>query len=269
MNEEKHPVGISAEHFSYHLYNLDDGQLHFPYEVEANAIQFISQGDAEKALECFTRLTDGSTFVKNAGTFANSPRKQAEYSAVIAVSMICRAAIAGGLDPMIAYDRNDLYLIRVSEADTEAEYWKIILEALHDLCDLILVNQKRNVQSLHVKRCRQYIYQHINQRLTVKGVAAALGLNVSYLSVLFREHEGITLKDYITGEKLKAAEHMLCTSDSDISEIADMFAFSSPSHLCERFKRHYGMTPKAYRNRYHHVDYRVENIEEIRKHQLS
>ena len=55
-------------------------------------------------------------------------------TAVIGVSMICRAAISGGLDPLVAYDRNDLYLIRVSEAKDEAEYWGIMMEALHDLC---------------------------------------------------------------------------------------------------------------------------------------
>ena len=258
MSSKKSSADISAEHHSYHLYNLDDGRTHFPFELEANAIHYITMGDEEGALSCFEQYVNKRGADWDAGTYANNPHKQAEYTAVIAVSMFCRAAISGGLDPMIAYDRNDLYLIRVSEAEDEAEYWAIIMEALHDLCKLICENQRRSIQSLHVKRCRQYVYQHLNQRLTVKEIAEALGLNVSYLSGLFREHEGVTLKDYITGEKLKAAEHMLRSSDAEIGEIADMLAFSSASHLCEVFKRQHGITPAAFRNRYRHVDFRAE-----------
>ena len=76
MSSKKSSADISAEHHSYHLYNLDDGRTHFPFELEANAIHYITMGDEEGALSCFEQYVNKRGADWDAGTYANNPHKQ-------------------------------------------------------------------------------------------------------------------------------------------------------------------------------------------------
>ena len=245
----------SAEIVNYHLLNLADGRQHASYEYESTFLYYVAQGDADHALDALNgfELDDNSGKI---GTFASNPLKQMEYGAVIAVSMICRIAIQAGVDPMVVYDHNDIYLQNISSVSTEQAYNEIIHTALREICQLIRGQQDKRNDSIHIKRCKQYVYQHVDQRLTVAEIAKALNLNTTYLSGLFRASEGITLKEYITAEKVRAAENMLRHSDEGIREIAQNLGFCSVSHFGDVFKRRTGMTPTAYRNRYKPVNYR-------------
>ncbi len=245
----------AAEQVSYHLLNLADGRRHLSYEFESAFLYHVSRGDAESAIRAINRF-DVAGEANDIGTFASSPLKQAEYGAVIAVSMICRAAIQAGVDPMVAYDHNDVYLQRISSANSAQAYVGIMYAALQEICQLIRRQQDQRNESIHITRCKQYVYHHVAQRLTVAEIAKALDLNATYLSGLFRASEGITLKEYITAEKLRGAENMLRHTDAEIGEIAQNFGFCSVSHFGDVFKSRIGMTPTAYRNRFKPVDYR-------------
>ena len=102
--------------------------------------------------------------------------------------------------------------------------------------------------STGIQRCKQFVYQNLASHITVQDVADALGLNVTYLSGLFRENEGMTLKQYILAEKVRAAQDMLTFSDAPIEEIADRLCFSSCGHFSATFKKQIGQTPTVYRN---------------------
>ena len=245
MEKKKKAAAIGTQQSLYHLYNLDDDRRHFPYEYETNALQFVAQGDFENALRVFEPILQGDTSM-DMGTFANNPRKQAEYSAVITISVLCRTAIQNGVDPLVAYDRNDLYLQQVSDAHTENEYLALTIQATKDICALIR-RQQQSVQSLHIRRCKQFVYSNLTSHLTVQAIADSLNLNVTYLSGLFREHEGVTLKQYILAEKTRAAQDMLTFSDASIDEIADRLCFSSCGHFSSTFKKLTGQTPTQYR----------------------
>lgn len=252
----EHLLRYQIEHSRYHLYNLDDDRTHYPYEFEALIFQCITEGDYENALKYLETIFDNSNY--DVGTLAYTESKQAEYSAVLIVSFYCRASISGGLDPLVAYDRNDLYLQNISEMSTVEEYYQIIKEALLDFCTLIQKNKKNSTQSLHVKRCKQYIYQHLSQKFTLEEMSHTLGLNKSYLSGLFHKHENITIKAYIIQERIYASENMLKYSNYSVLEIANRFCFETQSHYGQVFKKYTSMTPTEYRNKFKPVSFTSE-----------
>lgn len=92
------------------------GIIHSPYAMEERVIQLISEGNTEELLH-FGEGVDVRSL--QLGTMSKNPKKQMEYAAVLAVSFGFRAAINGGVDPYLAYDLNDLFLQRISEADSE------------------------------------------------------------------------------------------------------------------------------------------------------
>lgn len=99
-------------------------------------------------------------------------------------------------------------------------------------------------------QCKDYIFQHLHERVTTRDVAEHLHLNANYLSEIFRGCEGMTVTDYILLEKVNLARNMLTYSPYSYAEIASHLGFSSQSHLGKVFKKYAGLTPRQYREQY-------------------
>lgn len=89
---------------------------------------------------------------------------------------------------------------------------------------------------------------NLNKPLTLKEIASAIGLSPSYLSAVFKQIEGVGLKEYVISQRIEAAKNLLMYSDSDIGIIATYVGFCSQSHLGKMFRSHTGMTPLTFRN---------------------
>ena len=90
---------------------------------------------------------------------------------------------------------------------------------------------------------REYIYI-----TSVKSVAKELSYNECYLSHIFSEKVGISIKEYITKKKLQMASQMLSSTNLSIGEISDYLNFSTQHTFRQAFKKIYSMSPNAYRN---------------------
>lgn len=102
----------------------------------------------------------------------------------------------------------------------------------------------------HIRRCKNYIYSHLHDKLTVQSLAGALNINANYLSELFQKCEGISLSRYILREKIERAKNLLTYSEYSYIEIAAYLGFSSQSHLGAQFKKITGCTLRQYRSIY-------------------
>lgn len=256
MARHAHRTVTSSQRSAYHLLNLNEGKAHSPYEAEREILRLIARGDEERARERLGAFFGQSYPKQDKGTFARNPLKQAEYTVVAFGALVCRAIIEGGVDPLVAYDWSDLWSLRVSEAKGLAEYRQLLDDVLHDACGLVRQSQQDSAQPICVRRAKQYVYQHLNQKIGVRDVASALNLSASYLSWTFHEEEGVTLKAYIVDQKVEAAKQLLDTTDDPVGDIACRLAFSSASHFADVFRRQTGMTPRAWRKTHRSVDWR-------------
>ena len=228
---------------SYRVEISENERIHFPYQYEEAFFDALSQGNMEEVF----RLKDTlQTF--SYGVMSRSQTKQVEYLAVILVSLTSRAAIRAGLDPYYAYDLNDLYLQKISEIDDPEQYMQIIDEALVAFGKVIRDVLAVPAAPAYVRQIKQYIGMHLNQDLSLTTLAAGIGLSPTYLSAIFKENEGIGLKEYIIRQRIEAARQLLVSTDSPISEIAAYVGFCSQSHFGKMFKQHTGMSPLVYRN---------------------
>lgn len=50
---------------------------------------------------------------------------------------------------------------------------------------------------LHISLCKEYIYAHIKERITIEDLSEALGVSASYLSRLFKKETGDSVSAYI------------------------------------------------------------------------
>lgn len=94
-----------------------------------------------------------------------------------------------------------------------------------------------------------YIDREYLNIASIKEIAVALNYSEYYLSHLFREKMGITIKDYVMRKKMIAAENMLKTSNMSIQEIAEQLNYASAHSFSLAFKRYMSESPKAYRKK--------------------
>ena len=98
-----------------------------------------------------------------------------------------------------------------------------------------------------MRRCIDYIYDHLHDELTLSVLSEYVGLNQSYLSKLFSKETGMSIKAFVIREKVRTAENLLKNSDFSCLDISLALGFSSQSAFISTFKKQIGMTPKKYR----------------------
>ena len=224
---------------------------HNPYDQEFREQNSIETGNIPKLRESLAE-----DYIGSIGTLAKNPLRQAKNHAIVLITLASRSAIRGGLSHEIAYSFSDSYIQRIEECRDPVSAIQLARDAEFHYAAMVheLKEQQKGTpvreKNPHIRRCKNYIYSHLHDRLTVQSLAAALDLNANYLSELFRKYEGVSLSRYILREKIERAKNLLTYSDYSYIEIAAYLGFSSQSHLGARFKNITGSTLRQYRSQY-------------------
>ena len=97
-----------------------------------------------------------------------------------------------------------------------------------------------------VLAARQYILQNYQKSITLQELSDQVGMNPTYLSMLFKEQTGTTYIKFLTGVRLEHAKELL-DRGKKVLEVSAQTGFLSPRHFSEVFKKTYGITPDQYR----------------------
>ena len=93
-----------------------------------------------------------------------------------------------------------------------------------------------------------YIKDHFNEINGIEDVAEKFYISKFYLCRTFKKLLGVSFISYLTQVKLKHAVKLLTSTNLDISEIAFECGFNSTSYFCNIFKKHFSVSPLAYKN---------------------
>ncbi len=106
-------------------------------------------------------------------------------------------------------------------------------------------------ESLRKEKIEQVI-MHINnsfmREITLEQVAKMVHLSRGYFSQYFKEEMGVTFQEYLQNLRLNFALELIKTSDLSISEICFRTGFNSAAYFSRAFKKHFGNSPRFYRN---------------------
>ena len=98
-----------------------------------------------------------------------------------------------------------------------------------------------------LEQARELLHASFAERVTLAGVARAVGVHPVYLAASFRKHHQCTVGEYVRRLRIEAACREVSRTDAPLSEIAPAVGFYDQSHFTNVFKRHTGMTPAQYR----------------------
>lgn len=95
-----------------------------------------------------------------------------------------------------------------------------------------------------------FIQQHYQESISLKEIAAAGNCCRTYCAARFQTYLGSTPGKYLCLFRLERAAELLRKTEDPVTEIAYRCGFSSSSYFCECFRHQYGVTPRAFRQKY-------------------
>ena len=224
----------------------NDREHHGGIRFENEMLEIVKRGDTE----AIKRLLGGQMpDMDEIGAVAKSEQKQTEYLVVSLLTLLTRAAIAGGVNSEKALEMGDVFLRQLEASSNRGGGFAMIgYRAMFDFTELVKqAREQKQRQSTIVEACKDYIAKNLRKNLEVAQIAPAISVSRTHLAHKFKEVEGITVQQYIQRERCRHAANLLQYSDYPISIIAEYMCFSSQSYFGSCFKQWYGMTPNEYR----------------------
>ena len=94
----------------------------------------------------------------------------------------------------------------------------------------------------------RYIDSNLSQIRNISDVAGGMGYSLHYISHLFTQKMGMTMKSYINLRKVEVAKVLLKTKKTTVTEIAESLCFDSPQYFSKIFRKYTGMSPVEFKN---------------------
>lgn len=96
---------------------------------------------------------------------------------------------------------------------------------------------------------KSYIQEHVEERLTLNDVSAAVHISPNYLSYLFMRQLSVGFVDCVNQMKMKRACELLETGNHLIYEVANRLGYENAYYFSKVFRKYMGCMPKEYRAR--------------------
>ena len=216
---------------------------HKVWGAEQALLQMVRNGDLDyqKALNTSVMLSNGVQVQ------TRDPLGQSKISVIVFCSLVCRAAIEGGLSPEEAYSLGDAYIQNAEGSRSMDDLYAIPMKMYDDFIHRVHNCRTNPKLSVAVQKCVDYIEMHLTERIRAADLAAMVGYSEYYITRKFREETGYSFSDYVIFAKIERAKVLLRSSDRSVQEIAAELGFATRSHFSRNFHKVTGKTPAQFR----------------------
>ena len=212
--------------------------------TEQTLLTFVRHGDKKGLLEWAS-----SAPAVNSGTLAGEQTRQQKNTFIVTTTVVCRAAIRGGMNLHDALSLSDAYIQKCESLSSYTDIFQLMYQMVLDYTERVERLRQYASPSRLVLDVRNYILHHLSDPIRTSEIADALFLSRSNLSTRFKEESGENLSDFILKEKIEEAKRLLRYTDKPIVAISSYLGFSSQSHFTHTFKKFSELSPAEYRKR--------------------
>ena len=110
----------------------------------------------------------------------------------------------------------------------------------------VVFSSKELMENHLVAQMKDYMEQKVTENIKIEDLCAVTGYSKTYLSHLFKEQCGISLKQYFTLQKIEYAKKLFREHGHNVTHVADMLNFDNPQYFARVFKKVTGKTPTEY-----------------------
>ena len=165
------------------------------------------------------------------------------------VSLRCKLLVQEELRKLgLNIVRVDLGLVEVLQ-DLSIQQLDVLKENLGK-SGLELLDDKREILIEKIKTAIVEMIHHADGLPKMKNsdyLSEKLKYDYTYLSNIFSEEKGITIKKFIILHKIEKVKELLLYDQLNLSEISDKLHYSSVAHLSNQFKKVTGLSPSLFK----------------------
>lgn len=220
----------------------EQSSVHNTLAIENALMSIVSKGDSV----ALKRWASAAPAVSG-GLLAGNQLRQMRNTFIVTATLVSRAAIRGGMSEDDAFSLSDAYIQQVELLSTYSGITNLQYHMLQEFTEQVERLQMGKHATKLALDVANYVRNHISEPIRVEKLAYELFISRPYLSARFKKETGISLTDFILGEKTEEAKRLLRYSDRSASVIAAYLGFSSHAHFSKVFRKYSGMTPNDFR----------------------
>lgn len=110
-------------------------------------------------------------------------------------------------------------------------------------------DQENNTEtSVSFSEIVEYLNEHIGDSINLERLTKEFLINRNKLNDIFMKESSMTCMNYLLKLRLDLAKVLLSTTQIPIGEVSARVGFDDQNYFAKVFKKHEGMSPKAFRN---------------------
>lgn len=211
---------------------LDQKKSFYPFEEEKHLLEAISLHDtkqAVKALHC-------------AAESINKLHSDPENEKLIYQKLI---------DTLYAKFRQSGFSNLLPPPETDCLSAEETVRLTEKYIIDVLAEDTVNSPDIIVEKIKLFLRENYTKEITLKMLETEFFLSSSYISRIFKQHEGINYHAYLMNIRIEQAKKLLSSTAQSVTRIGQAVGFGNYKHFSRTFKELTGFTPVDYRNEKH------------------
>jgi two-component system response regulator YesN len=111
------------------------------------------------------------------------------------------------------------------------------------------LNEEEAPNDYLLQGIKDYIYEHLNEDISLQEVADKMFFSTVYFSRFFKKQTGETFSNYLLRIRMEHAVKLL-QKNKKVTEISEACGYHDPGYFSRIFKEYYKYTPKDYARRF-------------------
>ncbi|MCL5292182.1 MAG: helix-turn-helix domain-containing protein [Actinobacteria bacterium] len=139
--------------------------------------------------------------------------------------------------------------VRIGEVEIEFDEESTSLERIHEAVADAGFEVMTLLKEQKIEEVKEYVREHLSdpEALRLSLLSRTMLVSPFHLSRTFSLLEGETLQEFIARTRMERAAQLLRETERPILDVCFEVGLNSTSHFSKQFKKHFGLTPLAYR----------------------
>ncbi len=148
---------------------------------------------------------------------------------------------------LVAIDKLSMTLSPVYEQAIKGQLFTFFYTLFSFIREPLPSHQNKSLDRL--KDILKYVETNYSDKISIADAAKICGFSQSHFMKFFKNNMAVSFTDYLNDYRLTMAARLLVSSSDSIVNVAAETGFDNLSYFNRLFKRKYGCTPTAFRNR--------------------
>lgn len=218
--------------------NIKKESFNYPFEKEDELLSFLRNGDITSTIECNKDLFSILMSIKK-------EKIEHFYYYMQLLSSTIKCINELGINAEAIFEHRNLYkeILDCSSILVVQQWFEKLYTNIVEILDF----RKTNKNEIIIDSVKEYINNNYSKDLCLTILSQQFYISAPYLSKIFKECTGISLKQYISEIRVQKAKELLKNPSYKISEVAEMVGYDKVHGFLKMFKEATGMTPGEYR----------------------